>query len=131
MRRTRQFRRWHASIPCTVSWEKQIVSGQIADLSLGGVLITEVDSIPPRDAKVAIEFRYDQEGILLEARVECRIARTIPKFAEAGEPGAFGLEFENPLEKIRTQLVPLIRVLSGEMGQRERIVEDPYLAHLY
>ncbi len=93
--------------------------------------MTEVDAMPPRDVRVTVESRYDQEGIRIDARVECRIARTIPKFAEAGEPGAFGLEFESPLEKIRTQLVPLIRVLSGEMGQRGRIVEDPYLAHRY
>jgi hypothetical protein len=131
MRETRQFRRWKASIPCTIQWEHQIFQGQIYDLSLGGVLVTEVNAIPPGDATVTVEFHYHQEGILVDARVECRVARTIQKFAQAGQLGAFGLEFERPLEKTRTQLVALIRVLSGEWGQSGRIVEDPYLAHLY
>jgi hypothetical protein len=67
----------------------------------------------------------------VDARVECRVARTIPEFTQAGQLGALGLEFKRPLEKTRIQLISLIRILSGKMDQRESIIEDPYLAHTF
>ena len=109
----RHFKRWRTSIPCAVLWEDRVISGEIANISFGGAWIVSVGAVPPVHAAVTVAFTYMSEE-LFTVRVECRIAHLREEAVETGGSGGFGVEFQEALEKIRPELLPLLEKLSGK-----------------
>ena len=76
-------------------------------------MIASPKAIPPVNDAVTIAFHYKSE-VLLTARVDSQVIHTSAEAEDTGGIGGFGVEFQEPLEKIRPKLLPLIEKLSGE-----------------
>ena len=109
----RRYKRWPTSIPCTVLWEDRTISGELANISFGGALVAGPSATPPVGCAVTLVFHYQSE-VALTSSVDSQVVHTSPEASDAGGLGGFGLEFQGPLEEIRSKLLPLIEKLSGE-----------------
>lgn len=117
MKERRQYRRWRVSMPCSVKWEGGLTRGQIANISFGGALISEVNTLPPEGAEVALTFEAEEGEVQLEGKLSTRVVHTITELIEHGGAGAFGVQFEGPIEEIRSKLVPIFSVLTSKEGE--------------
>ncbi len=99
----RRFPRWEVCIPCTVEWEGTIIRGQIANLSNGGALITQVNAVPSEGARVLLTFQARVEEVRLVARVVHVMLEAMEELI-SGSIGSFGVEFEEPPEQIKGNL---------------------------
>ncbi len=102
----RRFHRWEVSIPCNVEWEDTIIRGQIANLSYGGALITQVNAVPSEGARVLLTFQARVGGVRLKNKLVARVVYVILEAKEViiGSIGSFGVEFEEPPEQVKTKL---------------------------
>ena len=103
----RRFHRWEVSIPCTVEWEDTIIRGQIANLSYGGALITQVNAVPSEGARVLLTFQTRVGGVRLKNKLVARVVYVILEAMEKssiGSIGLFGVEFEEPPEQVKGKL---------------------------
>jgi len=101
MEERRRFKRSAVSIPCTVYWH----------LSLGGALIIRLTAIPPEDASVILAFQAEKGEIELKGKLTSRVIHTVLESIEQGEIGSIGVEFQEPLEEVRSRLNPVFRAL--------------------
>ncbi len=86
----------------------------MANISFRGALIAGPSAIPPVGSFVTLVF-YHRAEIVLTASVGSQVVHSSPEASDTGGLGGFGLEFQEPLEKIRPKLLPLIEKLSGEI----------------
>ena len=114
MEERRQSKRYEVSIPCTVYWHDHIMKGQITDLSLDGAFITRLSTIPPRRALVVLTFQAEKGQVRLRAELTSRVIHTIKEFIEQGEAGEIGVQFQDPTEEVKSQLIPVFRALRSE-----------------
>ncbi len=106
----RRFHRWEVCIPCNVEWEDTIIRGQIANLSYGGALITQVDALPSEGARVLLTFQTRVGGGRLKNKLVARVVYVILEAMEeliSGSIGSFGVEFEEPPEQMKGKLLLL------------------------
>jgi len=108
MKERRGFPRYEVSIPCTVYWHGHIIRGEIANLSLGGALIIRLNAVPPEHALVVLSFQVEKRQVLLRGELTSRVIHTIKESVEQGEVGSIGLQFQDSIEQVRSQLVPLL-----------------------
>ena len=113
MEERRRFKRSAVSIPCAVYWHDHVIRGQIANLSLGGALIIRLSAIPPEDASVILTFQAENGEIELKGKLTSRVIHTVTESIEQGEIGSIGVEFQEPLEEVRSQLNPVFRALGA------------------
>ncbi len=113
MEERRRFKRFAVSIPCTLYWHDHIIRGQIANLSLGGAFIIRLSAIPPDDASVILTFQAEKGEIELKGKLTSRVIHTVSESIEQGEIGSIGVEFQPPLEEVRSQLNPVFRALGA------------------
>lgn len=111
----RHFTRWPVSIPCTVEWQAETISGWIANLSLTGALIRRASALPVEGSRVVLRFVADRGDRTIEGRLIARVVhRTIyaPWTMGAREGvGDFGLQFLGSAESIYTELEELLDLL--------------------
>ena len=104
----REFKRWRVLVRCTVGWQNKEIRGRTLDLSYGGALITtQANFVPPKGALVTVRFDFVRDEGAVENILSSRIIHTIPKIAEEGRLGSFGVKFEEPILKVTNQLHPL------------------------
>jgi len=126
----RQLYRWKVSIPCTMERGDTIITGQIANLSLGGALITHVDAVPPEGVPLIVRFQVEKETVELEGKLIHTINLSFRgpwivqvSAMEDGQVGSFGVEFQGSLEEIRSKLIPVFRnlasVVTDDVGQMQ------------
>ena len=114
MEERRRFKRSAVSIPCTVYWHDHVIRGQIANLSLGGALITRLSAIPPEHAFVVLTFQAEEGQVQLRGELTSRVVHTLTESQEPGESGSIGVQFQDPIEKVSSQLIPVFRALEEE-----------------
>ncbi len=114
----RQLYRWKVSIPCTLERGDTIITGQIANLSLGGALITQMDAVPPEGVPFIVRFQVEKERVELESKLIHAINLSFRgpwivqvSAMEDGQVGSCGVEFQEPEEEMRTKLRPVFRAL--------------------
>ena len=79
----RQFERYEVSIPCTITHMGETIRGEIANISLGGVLITELTGPPPPEkAFITVNFQVDQmalthRNVAIKASVGSNVVRNL------------------------------------------------------
>ena len=88
MKERRQYRRWRVSMPCSVTWEEGDTRGQIANISFGGALISEITSVPPEGALVALTFEAEEGQVRLEGKLTSRVIHSITELIEDGGVGS-------------------------------------------
>jgi len=109
----RQFKRWEVSIPCTVKWGPNTIAGLITNVSLGGALITNMDSLPPPDgAMLALTFQVEKEEVKIVSSVTSRVVRTILEILDDGDVGSIAVQFEDQSEEVQSQLQSVVRLIS-------------------
>ena len=113
-RERRRFKRWQASIPCTVLWDEFVVTGRISDISYGGAFITRVNAVPPNNARVTLKFQYAEGSLTVEGKVESRVIHSIEQVLLDGVIGSFGVEFKEPLKTLYSKLVSVVEGLSED-----------------
>lgn len=120
----RQFQRWKVSIPCTVEWGDTITRGQIANLSYGGALITEVDAVPPEGTPFIVRFQVEKEQVELEGKLVHTINLSFRgplimqvTAVEGGQVGAFGIKFQGSPEELGLKLGPVFCALFSAEAQ--------------
>ena len=113
MKERRQYRRWRVSMPCSVTWEEGKAQGQIANISFGGALVSEVTTVPPEGALVALTFEAEEGQVRLEGKLTSRVIHSITELIEDGGVGSFGVQFEGSIEDIRAKLIPIFQVLTS------------------
>ncbi len=118
MEERRRFKRSAVSIPCTLYWHDHIIRGQIANLSLGGALIIRLSAIPPEDASVILTFQAEKGEVELKGKLTSRVIHTVTESIEQGEIGSIGVEFQDPIEAVRSQLNPVFRALGAGPSDR-------------
>jgi len=108
MKERRGSPRHEVSIPCTLYWHGHIIRGEIANLSLGGALIIRLSAVPPEHALVVLTFQVEKRQVLLRGELTSRVIHTIKESVEEGEVGSIGIQFQDSVEQVRSQLVPLL-----------------------
>lgn len=108
MKERRGFPRHVVSIPCTLYWHGHIIRGEISNLSLGGALIIRLSAVPPEHALVVLTFQVEKKQVLLRGELTSRVIHTIKESVEEGEVGSIGIQFQDSIEQVRSQLVPLL-----------------------
>ncbi|MDA2924156.1 PilZ domain-containing protein [Acidobacteria bacterium AH-259-L09] len=111
----RRFKRWEILIPCTVEWQGSSTTGQITNLSFGGALIKQANAAPPKGTPVIVTFQVKKEPVELEGRLAGRIVHTFRQFTERGDIICFGVQFEEPVEEVRSKLIPVFQTFVGEV----------------
>ena len=114
MEERREFERYQIPIPCTLYWHGHIIKGQISNLSLGGALITRLSAIPPEHAFVVLTFQAEEGQVQLRGELTSRVVHTLTESQEPGESGSIGVQFQDPIEKVSSQLIPVFRALDEE-----------------
>ena len=104
-------------MPCSVKWEDGLTKGLIANISFGGALISEVSTVPPEGAEVALTFDVEEGELQLEGKLSTRVVHTIDELTEHGGAGAFGVQFKGSIEEIRSKLIPVFSVLTSKEGE--------------
>ena len=97
---TRRHERYEVDIPCQISWKETPFNGRIANLSLGGVQITQATAIPPKGALVEICFEFNSKHFAIDARLDSRVVYSIPRMLDEGGAGYFGVQFDESPEGI-------------------------------
>ena len=120
----RHFKRWPTSIPCTVLWEDQVITGELVNISLGGALIASPNAIPPIYDSVIVTFHYETQ-VVLEAQVESQVIHRSAEAVEIGGIGSFGVEFQESLTRMRRKLSPLLEKLSRETSPPATVTQEP------
>ena len=118
MEERRRFKRSAVSIPCTLYWHDHIIRGQIANLSLGGAFIIRLSAIPPEDASVILTFQAEKGEVELKSKLTSRVIHTVTESIEQGEIGSIGVECQDPIEAVRSQLNPVFRALGAGPSDR-------------
>lgn len=99
----RQFRRLRASIPCTVSWEEEVLPAEVTNLSHGGALITGIGRFPEEGSPLVLVLPVGQEEIRFRAQARQSTAND--------PPASFGVQFSETHQEIEAKLIRLIDVL--------------------
>ncbi len=120
----RHFKRWPTSIPCTVLWEDQVITGKLENISFGGALIASPNAIPPIYGSVILAFNYKAQ-VVLTAQVESQVIHRSAEALEIGGIGNFGVKFQEPLERIRRKLSPLLKKLRGNTSPPATVTREP------
>ena len=113
MEERRQFKRHEVSIPCSVYWHGDIIAGLIVNLSFGGALITQLSGVPPKHALVVLTFQAEKGQVQLSGKLTSRVIHTMKESLEQGQAGSIGVQFQDPTEEVRFQLVPVLRALGS------------------
>ena len=109
----RKFKRWTVVVRCTVGWQNKKIRGLTRNLSYGGAFIaTQASIVPPEGAFLTIRFDFAKDESASEDVLSSRIIHTIPEIAEEGRIGSFGVKFEEPILKVKSQLGPVFRALA-------------------
>jgi len=116
MEERRRFKRFAVSIPCTLYWHDHVIRGQIANLSLGGAFIIRLSAIPPEDASVILTFQAEKGEVELKGKLTSRVIHTVSESIEQGEIGSIGVEFQDSLEEVRSQLNPVFKAVGTGPG---------------
>ena len=58
-------------------------------------------------------FQAEKGEIELKGKLTSRVIHTVTESIEQGEIGSIGLEFQEPLEEVRSQLNPVFRALGA------------------
>ena len=104
----RQFHRWNFCIPCSFSWNERTIRARVSNLSYGGLCISGANLIPPEGADISVTLQ-------LSADYQCTLtAHVVHAVSEAYEQGAFGVEFDTPMEERTTKLIPIVDQLFEE-----------------
>jgi len=110
----RQFERYEVFIPCTVKWGPNTIAGLITNMSLGGALITNMDSLPPPDgAMLALTFQVEKEEVKIVSSVTSRVVRTILEMLDDGDVGSIAVQFEDQSEEVQSQLQSVVHLISA------------------
>ena len=115
----RRFKRWTVAIPCTVTWEQEVTTATISNISFDGALI-RAENHPSESSHVAVRFTFRDQGIHLQGRVTSEV---IHAEGEGDEP-TFGVKFETSMEKFWTQLTPVIQTLLEETDEDREDMAD-------
>jgi len=99
-----QFRRWETCLPCTVEWEDTTVIGRLANLSLGGALVSRMNPVPPEGTPVSLTFQPNGEEFRLKGKLVSRVVHVSLEAMEDLHFGSFGVEFEEPPEQVKVTL---------------------------
>ncbi|MDA2931022.1 PilZ domain-containing protein, partial [Acidobacteria bacterium AH-259-O06] len=105
---------WTVSIPCSVEWDDTIIEGTIDNLSYTGAVITEMKVAPPEGALVTVKFQVEKEELKVEGVLTSKVIYTVREISEEVAAHSFGVEFQEPLEKVSSQLTPLFLRLQRE-----------------
>ena len=105
---------WTVSIPCSVEWDDTIIEGTIDNLSYAGAVITEMKVALPEGALVTVKFQLEKEELKVEGVLTSKVIYTVREISEEVAVHSFGVEFQEPLEKVSSQLTPLFLRLQRE-----------------
>ncbi|MFQ5928801.1 MAG: PilZ domain-containing protein [Acidobacteriota bacterium] len=115
----REFKRWTVSIPCSVEWDDTIIEGIIDNLSYRGARITEMKVSPAEGTLVTVKFKVEEEALKVEGVLTSRVIYTVREIRGGGARYSLGVEFQEPLENISTQLTRLLlRLRRRELENR-------------
>lgn len=81
-------------------WQGHQITGKMSNISLGGAWIDQVSALPPKGDSVTVEVRAESEKPLVEGTVSSRVVHSV----WIGELGSFGVQFNEPVEQIRSKL---------------------------
>lgn len=71
-------------------------------------MIIRLSAVPPEHALVVLTFQVEKKQILLRGELTSRVIHTIKESVEEGEVGSIGIQFQDSIEQVRSQLVPLL-----------------------
>ena len=87
----RRFERWRFSIPCQFEWGGKQIRGRVANLSYGGVAITQSSVVPPAGSEIAVTLEVGE-------RYSCTLKAEVIYVSQDSEADSFGVEFFGPSE---------------------------------
>ena len=90
----RKNERWEVSIPCTVTYMGETTKGRITNMSLGGMLITELTGPPPPEkAFIPVHCQVENQEIKIKASVDASVARSLSNNRRDEIVGSIGAKF--------------------------------------
>ena len=104
----REFKRLNVSVPCLLRWRDTRLPGEVANISFGGALVTDLDSPPPNDSIVVLAC-LDTTGrqVMLLNSLISRVVRSSSDINEDEKAGWIAVKFEEPHDNVRLELQSL------------------------
>ncbi len=123
----RQFKRWEVSIPCTITHMGETIRGKIANISLGGVLITELTGPPPPEkAFITVNFQVDQmaltqRNVAIKASVDSSVIRNLFDIQDDEIVGSIGVKFQDHSLEGQSRLEAAMRLIVRLQQERDML----------
>jgi hypothetical protein len=111
--------RWSTSIPCTVEWLGHQITGEVANISLGGALITKMLHPADQGRKVLLSIRAETTTIQLVCSVTSKVIRRSEELK--GDKAAWmAVRFEERSSKLKSKLGPLLTQLASKAQPKQK-----------
>jgi len=98
----REFQRIEVSIPCLISCNDRVITGEITNISLSGALIQTGETLP--EGSPVILTLQKKQDIKLKAAVDSKIIHSSQEVGGEDQVNSFGVKFEEPLKYVSHML---------------------------
>ncbi len=103
MRDDREFQRIDVLIPCLVSCDDRVITGDIINLSLSGAFISQASETLPEGSPVILTLQKKQD-IKLRATVDSKIIHSFREVRGDDPINSLGVRFEESLSEVTDKL---------------------------
>ena len=103
MRDDREFLRIDVSIPCLISCDDRMITGEITNISLSGAFISQVRDTLPEGSAVTLILQKKPD-IKLRAAVDSKIIHSFQEVRGDDQINSFSVKFEESLSEVTDKL---------------------------
>ena len=89
-------------------------TGTITSLSFSGALIIKVDVVPPEGTLLVLTFQTEKGQVRLKGKLMSTVVHSGWAIRKELGVGLFGIEFQEPIQKIKEKLTPVLQPLSDK-----------------
>ncbi len=102
MRDDREFLRIDVSIPCLISCDDRVITGDIINLSLSGAFISQASDTLPEGSPVVLMLQ--KKHTKLRAAIDAKIIHSFQEVRGDDQINSFGVKFEESLSEVTNKL---------------------------
>jgi len=102
MRDDREFLRIDVSIPCLISCDDRVITGDIINLSLSGAFIQASETLA--EGSPVVLMLQNKQDIKLRAAIDSKIIHSFQEVRGDDRINSFDVKFEESLSEVSTKL---------------------------
>ncbi len=108
MRDDREFQRIDVLIPCLVSCDDRVITGDIINLSLSGAFISQASETLAEGSPVVLTLQKKQD-IKLRTTIDSKIIHSSQEVRGEDQINSFGVKFEESLSEVSGKVALILQ----------------------